>query len=239
MTDQEWTQLQARILELEAEGLVTRTFRRLDPVRQRAVITAILDEAIDKGPAALNIKQVAERAGVAIGSLYAYFGSRDGLMAFTVALCTRFIQDTFDSFRPYFAQIGLRDALRMYLLGGLEWSQTQVGLVQFFVRAAYHGESELSESMVRPIADTLRDWVHDMLAAAIARGEVRPDIDLEATTRVVHALTLAVGDSQIMPYLNTYFQVSGADMPFERVLDALVALVLQGIGTPPDSESSA
>ena len=68
----EWTQITARILEFEQAGLVTRTFRRLDPQRQQAVLVAILDEAIEKGPAAINIKQVAERAGVAIGSLYQY-----------------------------------------------------------------------------------------------------------------------------------------------------------------------
>ena len=45
----EWKQITARILEFEQEGLVTRTFRRLDPQRQQAVLAAILDEAIEKG----------------------------------------------------------------------------------------------------------------------------------------------------------------------------------------------
>ena len=35
---------QSHIQQLENEGLVTRTFRRLDPTRQQAVINAILEE---------------------------------------------------------------------------------------------------------------------------------------------------------------------------------------------------
>jgi hypothetical protein len=76
----------------------------------------------------------------------------------------------------------------------------------------------------------MRGVVHEMLVQAIARGEVRADVDLEAVTRVIHALVIAVGDSQILPYLNAYFQVSDETAPPERVLNALMALIMEGIG---------
>jgi AcrR family transcriptional regulator len=227
-----WTQIHTHILQFEQEGLVTRTFRRLDPERQQAILNAILDEAIEKGPTSLNIKQVAERAGVAVGSLYTYFGSREGLLDFAIELCVRYMTDAFNSYRPYLLALSLRQALATYLTGGVEWSRTQTGLVQFFVRAAYHhGDPELAERVVRPIATTLREMVHEILTQAAERGEIRADVDLEATTRVVHALTIAIGDSQILPYLNTYFQAVDEDVPPGRVLDALLTLILQGIGT--------
>ncbi len=225
-----WTQIHTHILQLEQEGLVTRTFRRLDPERQQAILQAILDEAIAKGPAALNIKQVASRAGVSVGSLYAYFVNRQGLLTFAIELCVRFTNDAFQSFGPLLAALPLRDALGAYLSGGVEWSRTQAGLIQFFARAAYQGDAELSERVVRPIADTLREMVHEILSQAAQRGEIRADVDLEATTRVVHALMIAVGDSQLLPYLNIYLQVSDESISPERALEALINLILHGIG---------
>jgi AcrR family transcriptional regulator len=230
MTFFDWSQILAHIVQLEQEGRVTRTFRRLDPDRQRTVITAILDEAVEKGPTSLNIKQVAERAGVSVGSLYTYFGNRAGLLEFTVELCVRFMNDMFNYARPFLLALPLREGLAAYLAGGVEWARMQAGLIRFFARAAYHSDSELSEQVVRPVASTMRELVRDMLTAAIQRGEVRPDIDLEATARLIHALTIAVGDSQILPYLNTYFQVTDADTSSERAVAALAALVLNGIG---------
>ncbi len=230
MATQTWTQIHGYILQLEQEGLVTRTFRRLDPERQRAVLTAILDEAVEKGPTDLNIKQVAERAGVSVGALYTYFENREELLDFAVELCARFVTDTLNSFRPYLAALPLRKALGGYLVGGIEWSQTQAGLLRLFARAAYHGDPSLAEPLVRPVATTLREIVGDILAQAVARGEIRPDVDLDATTRIVHALMIAVGDSQLLPYLNAYFQVTADEVPPERALDALLTLVLQGIG---------
>ena len=76
--------------------------------------------------------------------------------------------------------------------------------------------------------------VHDMLVQAAERGEIRDDVDLEATVRLVHALTIAVGDSQLLPYLNTYFQIIDEDVPPERLMEALLALILRGIGTRKD-----
>ena len=95
MLTSDWTQLQAHILQLEQQELVTRTFRRLDPPRQQAILQAILDEAAEKGPTDVNIKEVARRAGVSVGSLYQYFGSRETLLAFAVELGVRMMTDLF------------------------------------------------------------------------------------------------------------------------------------------------
>jgi hypothetical protein len=68
-----------------------------------------------------------------------------------------------------------------------------------------------------------------MLAAAAERGELRDGVDLEATARIIHALTIAAGDSQLLPFLNTYFQVTDEAVPEERMLEALISLVMNGI----------
>ena len=222
-------ELQAQILELEKSGLVTRTFRRLDPDRQEAVVNAILEEAAEKGPAAISIKQVAQRAEASVGSLYQYFGSRSGLMQFAVRFVVRSVVALFKLSQPYLACMPLREALKSYLTEGVKWGQLQGGLVRFFARAAYQGDHDLSQSVVRPIAVVMRQTVRDMLAQAAARGEVRSDVDLEAAARVVNVLMIALGDAQLLPYLNTYYQAIDRDITPDRLLDAALDLILQGV----------
>jgi AcrR family transcriptional regulator len=154
------------------------------------------------------------------------------MLAFGVQVCTRFVSASFNEYRPFLSAMPLREALTAYLLGGVEWSRMHVGLLRLFARAAYHGDPELAETLVRPIADLLREMVHEMLTHALERGEIRPDVDLEAVARLIHALTIAVGDSQLLPYLNTYFQVVDEELGPERLLAALTGLVLDGIGAP-------
>jgi TetR/AcrR family transcriptional regulator len=233
----DWPQIYTYILDFEQKGIVTRTFRRLDPVRQEAIVQAILDEALEKGPSEINIKQVASRAGVSIGSLYQYFGNRDGLMSFSIELCVRLLTDAFDQFKPYLTAMPLREALGAYLTGGMEWSQTMLGLIQFFGRAAYQGNPELAEKVVRPVAVAMRDTTRDILLAARERGEIRPDLDLDAATRTVNAWIICVADSQMLPYLNTYFQVSDGVVSFERALQSLFDILERGLMVSGENQS--
>jgi TetR/AcrR family transcriptional regulator len=225
----DWSDIQIHILQLEQEGKVTRTFRRLDPERQKIVIDAILEEASEKGPTSINIKEVARRAEVSIGSLYQYFGNREGLLDFAVALCVRYTINLFEQFGPVLSTLPIREALRYYILGGIEWGQTEASLVRFLGRAAYQGDPEMTESVVRPVADVMLALMREILTQASERGELRPDLDLNATARAVNALMIAVGDSQLLPYLNNYFRVSDENMPLERVVDALVEMLLHGL----------
>ncbi len=229
MSETDWIDYQPYISQLEQEGIVTRTFRRLDPDRQEAVFNAILEEAAEKGPASLNIKEIARRAGVSVGSLYQYFPSRDGLLNFAIQLCTRSTIAMFREYTPMMAAMPLKDALQAYLMGGLEWGQTALGLVRFFGRAAYQGDPDLAEQVVRPIATVMRETMHEILAQAQARGEIRSDVDIETVTRVMNALMIVIGDSQLLPYLNTYFQVTDKRMPFERVEETLLDFIQNGI----------
>jgi AcrR family transcriptional regulator len=233
MDDYFLEQLPAYILKLEEEGWITRTFRRLDPQRQMAVIEAILDEAAQAGPSAINIKKVAQRAGVSVGSLYTYFPDRDGMLAFAVELSVRLITDSFNQYRPYFVTLPLREALKVYLVGGVEWSAAQAGFLRLFARATYQGDAGLAETLVTPIANTLREIVREILQQAMLRGEIRPDVDLEAVSRLVHAFTIAAGDSLLLPYLNHYFQVTGDGVTSDRMVEALIELICRGIEAAP------
>lgn len=229
MSDTDWTNYQPYISQLEKEGKVTRTFRRLDSERQETIFNAILEEAEEKGPASLNIKEVARRAGVSVGSLYQYFPDRDGLLDFAIELCTRSTIAMFHEYTPMMAAMPLRDAMSAYLMGGLEWGQTAMGLVRFFGRAAYQGDPDLAERVVRPVATVMRETMREILTQAQRRGEVREDVDIEAMTRVMNGLMIVIGDSQLLPYLNTYFQVTDKKVPLERVTEALFELIQQGI----------
>jgi AcrR family transcriptional regulator len=225
----DWFNFHSYIQHLEKEGRVTRTFQRLDPMRQQAVINAILEEAAEKGPASLNIKEIARRAEVSVGSLYQYFPNRDGLLDFAVDLCVRYMTDMFDMSRPYLKDMPLKEALNAYLTVGLEWGRTETGLVRFFGRAAYQGDPDLTERLVRPVAEAMRRITHEMLESAVQRGEIRPDVDLETASRLVNGLMIVVGDSQFFPYLNTYFQITDGKVPQEHILEALVPFIMKAL----------
>jgi AcrR family transcriptional regulator len=216
--------------DLEKEDSVTRTFRRLDPERRQAVLDALFEEAAEKGPGRLNIKQVAERSGASIGSLYQYFGSRENLVRFLIKIVVRSMIELLRMGAAVYKGMPVRQALRSYLIDGIRISQSQKTLTKFLTLSAYQGDEEIGKTVVLPIATEMRETIRDLLGAGVARGELRPDIDLEAASRAVNVLLIALGDSQLTPNLNSYFQVSDKDVPFERTLDVSLDMILNGLG---------
>ncbi len=221
--------IQSIIYQAEQDGLVQRTFRRLDPDRQQAVIHAILAEAAVSGPDQIRIQAVAKRAGVAVGSLYQYFSDREHLLDFAIWLSSRSWEEMFNQYIPLLAAMPLRDGLRAYIQGGLEMSETERGVVQFLGRAAYQGSQGRAHAAVDSIAHMMLSATQKMLEQARLRGEIRQDLDLEATARSVNAYLIALGDGQLFPHLTRYYQLTGEDMPFDRVLDATIDLIIHGL----------
>ena len=225
----DWLELQPIILKLEAQGYVTRTFRRLDPARQGAIIEAIFKEAAEAGPASMNIKAVAERAGVAVGSLYMYFNNRDGMLNFAVELCVRYVREALESYIPFLVELPVMEGLRSYLVGGMQWSQTQAAFLGLFARAAYQGDPLMAERMVTPVSEVLQEMVREILVKAQQRGEIRSDLNAEAATRAIYAWMIALADSQLLPYLNNYFRVSDEKISFEPVMETALQMIAHSI----------
>lgn len=223
-----FTNLSSFIQEAEEKGCITRTFRRLDLEKQQTIILAILDEAAENGPADVNIKQVASRSNVAVGSLYQYFGSRDNLLEFTLELVVSQTVALFESYTAELASIPLREGLAAYLGGGVEWGQEQLGMVRLFGQAAYQNAPGLNEKVVRPIATALTGMMRAILLAARERGEIRPEVDLEAATRLLNTLMIALGDAVLFPNLNEYYQLHDVTMSRERILNCFFDFLENG-----------
>jgi AcrR family transcriptional regulator len=137
--------------------------------------------------------------------------------------------DMFDMSRPYLKAMPFVEALQAYLTVGIEWGKTETGLVRFFGRAAYQGDPYLAERLVRPVAEAMRKIVFEMLEGAVQRGEIRPEVDLDAASRLINGLMIVVGDSQLLPYLNTYFQITDDKVSQEHILESLVSFILKGL----------
>lgn len=221
---------QRQVALLELEGKVTRAFRRLDPQRQRVVVGAIVAEAADHGLHGVQVKAVADRSGVSVGSLYQYFPKRDGMVAAAIEVAVGYLRGVLEDAAPEMARLPLREGMLAYLGVGVQWSNDNSDLLRLFAHAAYGGAPEHAATVVRPVAEAMRHVLQALLDGARERGELRPDVDVETALRLVHVMTIAVGDAQLVGYLDEYYLLFDADHTPDVVIPKLVDLVIRAIG---------
>jgi len=226
--------LSAKVAELERAGKLTRTFRRLDPGRQLAVIEAILGAAAEAGPDGAGVRDIAARAGVSVGSLYQYFPDRGGMVGVAAEIAGSALSAELRQYRDVMAQLPLREGLEAYVLVGVEWSRGHEDLLRFFSRAAYQGDVGLGAVVVAPVAEELLELVRAMLSAARDRGETAASLDVDAAAHFVHALTVSLGDCRLLPHIDHYYRLLGDTSLEERAaqLAEFVVAAVSNAGGP-------
>jgi AcrR family transcriptional regulator len=239
--------INAEILKgLETEGLITRTFSRLDEGRRDEVLSAIFEEATKSGPDRIAIKDVAVRAAVPVGSLYQYFGNREKLARCATLLVARRLVAELEKWTPYLAQMPLREALSAYLKTGLAWSREEAAVFRSFVATAYgsaqrgsvfafeesqakdEGEWTMRE-LVEPVAAAIQGMVRAIIGGAAARGELAPGVAPEEAARLAGALLIAVGDASLMPGLAAYYRLFDEAHGPEPMIDAAVDFICRSV----------
>lgn len=179
---------------------------------RRALLDAAAAEFGEKGFHDASISGITTRAGVALGSFYTWFDSKD-------ALFRALVSDMSDQVRDHVAP-----AIRAAADG---LAAERAGLVEFlrFVRAHQEiyriiDEAEFVDpaSYHRHYAGTA-ERIHQRLAAAAARGEIRADID------EVHAW--AVMGMNV--FLGLRYGVWSKEGELEAVADVAADLLRRGL----------
>jgi AcrR family transcriptional regulator len=229
------------LTELEAligDGCVRPTFVRLAAERRTAILEAALTAAAENGPGRLNIKEVASRAAVPVGSLYQYFGGRDALVRLVCLLVTRRLESILACAAPLLENLPLADALSQYLDESLKWCSREPTLMRIYSIAAYNvaflrdprdSPEDPDVFIVTAIAKSMLSVSETLLGAAARRRELREGVDIDAASRILNALLIAVTDAALLPGLNAYYRLYDARRGQKRMLQAIVDFACNGL----------
>ena len=201
---------QAATVAAASEGKVPRTDRGRKTLR--AILDAAAVEFGDRGFHATSISDITRRAGVALGSFYTYFDSKD-------AVFRALVRD-------------MSDQVRDHVAPAIRAAQDQIdaeraGLEQFLAFVLDHkeiyriiDEAEFvdPDSFRAHYANTA-DRIEQRLRAAALRGEIRADVS------DIHAWAIM----GMNVFLGLRFGVWGADRTPDEVSRVIAAMLDSGL----------
>ncbi|KLL10406.1 TetR family transcriptional regulator [Protofrankia sp. BMG5.30] len=152
--------------------------RRADARRNHDAILRTAREAFETRGSAAPLEEIAARAGVAIGTLYGHFPTRESL----IEAATR---DGLDALIAFADEVAVTDeplsALRGWTMQAVRYCSTFRGLMGLLTRSR-HGKGALSGSCI----DMYRCGAA-LLHAAQAAGRVRPDFTADDLFEIISA----------------------------------------------------
>jgi AcrR family transcriptional regulator len=197
-----------------------RTEARRAETRER-IVTAALELIAEGGYVAAQVAAVADRAGVAVGTVYRYFPSKSDLFAEVFRVAS---QREVDEMRAGAAATEGGSAVERIAAG-----------TETFARRALAGRRLAWALLAEPVdpaveAERLhfrhsyRDVIAEIVADGVRSGEL-PEQDVEATAA---ALVGAIGETMIGPLSPT---TNGGDP--EALIASLINFCIRAIGEEP------
>jgi AcrR family transcriptional regulator len=151
------------------------TSDRKDALANRSrILLAAREEFAERGLAA-EMKDIADRAGVGVGTLYRHFESREGLLAAVIEL-TR--EDLLLRIRESFANEPPADAFRSVFRAGVE-AHVRFGVLSEVVLAVDAPEKRRAE---------FDELFTDLITRGVREGVFRADLDVGLLFAAVEAL---------------------------------------------------
>ena len=148
--------------------------RNIDALLQ-AALTVFATSGVDA-----PVREIAEKAGVGIGTLYRHFPQRSDLIA---AVFRREIDACADAASSFADEYAPFDALLNWMQYYTAFVATKRGLAK-----ALHSGDPTFDSLPTYFNQRLRPAVQKLVESAAAAGEIRPDIDADDIVNAVAGL---------------------------------------------------
>ncbi|MFP5240156.1 MAG: TetR/AcrR family transcriptional regulator, partial [Acidobacteriota bacterium] len=148
------------------------TFRNIPPDKQRRVLEEASSEFARHGFLGASMNRLAARLGIAKGSIFKYFGSKEGLFAqvFTgsVELLSGFLRQA----RDETAGLPLAERLERVLLVGAQFARSHPHIYRIYLKMLFNEDFPLRERLLAQVRALSARFLTPIIEQAKAAGEL-------------------------------------------------------------------
>lgn len=154
---------------------VTPLFERLAEDKRRAILDSAATEFSHSGFSAAKVDLIAENAGISVGALYKYFGSKENCFLAVLDDGVRELEDRLNQVLS--SSKGSWERIEAIVRLIPEHSRRHANIIRLYHEIGGAGLSELSEEFCRRFEGMSGQCYAALLAEARSAGLVRKDLD--------------------------------------------------------------
>ena len=193
---------------------------RVNPETKKLTRQRLLDAGAEEfarnGLRGANVNRISLAAGLAKGTVYNYFTSKEELfLAVCLEACARAVAGA----RTLPPEAPTRERLRALVESDVRWAREHDAFARVLIREALSGDSRFAPQVLEAAAPWLAKLT-EVLDAGVVRGEIRRDVPVDQLALVVTGL--------IQLALVQHWGSSGAWPSFDDIPDIVLRQFLEG-----------
>lgn len=200
----------------------TELFEKISEEKQSKIFEAAIAEFAEHGYESANINNIAQNAGVSIGSMYKYFTNKEELYLTIIHFCVERLKSILDGVIR--SEDSLVGKIEKIIKAIQVHSRSNYSLNKIYNQMTTEGHSELVWELVSGMEGVTAELYADFIERAKESGEVREDVDSKLFAFFVDNLFLQLQFSYSCEYYKERLKMFVGKDAFEN--DDLVATQL-------------
>lgn len=216
------------------------TFKQLPAEKRERITSAAATLFAERGFSATDVAQIAKQAGVAKGSLYNYFESKEDLYFF---VCRDGLER---SRRAVYG--GIEPGWDVYrqiehiFRQGARFARAKPEYIQLYLAVSSAGMDRFARDLSLEVEKYTADHLKKLIGDSVRKGIVRPDIDVNLTAFLINSLyimfVISLVSSHFRIRMKEYLAIQGelddeaVSDPLDRVI-RLIQSFLRPVEPPP------
>lgn len=191
----------------------TQRFQQLDSAKAQRIINAAVKEFAEKGYEAANTNEIAKAAGIAVGSLFQYFKTKENLFRYVIQLGAGLIETDIGAILK--TEISGREKIRELMLLTINACEEHPEYQQLYHEISAIGNRELTLDVARELESYAAAGLVELIKQGQEREEIRTDLPAEVLAFTVDNAMVMMQYSLSTPYFKGRAQLYQVAAPSE------------------------
>ena len=207
------------------------TFNNLNEGKKSKILDAAVEEFSRHGFRQASVNRMVERIGIAKGSLFQYFGSKEGLFSVIFNYAVELVRQSLRQVKRETSGADFFERIKESTLAGVRFIKRHPRIYRIYLKMIFQEDFPLRTEFLQQVHLFSAEYLRPVVEAGIARGDIRADTDVEMAVFMLDALMDRFLQAYCVPFLDagaSIYQASGEDL--ERKVDEFIKLLRIGMG---------
>lgn len=166
----------------------TNTFYKLEEDKRQRILDAAAEEFAQHGFLQASMNRIVQKLGIAKGSIFQYFGTKEGLFRFVFDHAVNQVKKSLRQVREETSEADFFERIRRSLLTGIQFIDRHPHIYQLYLKIIFQENFPLRNEFLQQVRLFSGKYLKPLVKKGIDRGELRSDLDVNMTIFFLDAL---------------------------------------------------
>lgn len=207
-------------------------FRKLESDKQQRILDAAIEEFADQGYKQASVNRMVQKLGIAKGSIFQYFGTKEGLFGFIFDQAVELVRRSLRRVKQETAEADFFERIRRSLIQGVRFIDEHPRVYRIYLKMIFQEDFPLRAQFLQKVHLFSAEYLQPLVEAGMERGELRGDLDVKTTVFFLDALMDRFLQAYSVSFLDAgagFYRAPAHEI--ERRVDELVNLLRHGLAS--------